>query len=46
MIQFLDVQKINARFETEFKIALSEIVNKGHCILCKSLSQFESEYSA
>lgn len=46
MIQFLDVQKINARFETEFKIAFSEFLNKGQCILGNSLSEFESEFSA
>ena len=46
MIQFLDVQKINARFETEFKIAFSEFLNKGQCILGDSLSKFESEFSA
>lgn len=45
MIQFLDVQKINARFETEFKIAFSEFLNKGQCILGDSLSKFESEFS-
>jgi dTDP-4-amino-4,6-dideoxygalactose transaminase len=46
MIQFLDVQKINARFETEFKIAFSEFLSNGQCILGKSLTSFETEFAA
>jgi dTDP-4-amino-4,6-dideoxygalactose transaminase len=46
MIQFLDVQKMNARFEAEFKIAFSDFLNDGQCVLGKRLSTFESEFSA
>lgn len=45
MIQFLDVQKINARFEAEFKSAFSEFLNVGQCVLGNSLSNFESEFA-
>ncbi|MGB1269228.1 MAG: DegT/DnrJ/EryC1/StrS family aminotransferase [Flavobacteriaceae bacterium] len=45
MIQFLDVQKINARFETKFKAAFSDFLNKGQCVLGPYLSAFELEFA-
>jgi dTDP-4-amino-4,6-dideoxygalactose transaminase len=46
MIQFLDVQKINKRFETEFKSAFSTFLDQGQCVLGNSLSNFEEEFAA
>lgn len=45
MIQFLDVQKINARFEAEFKKAFSMFLDKGQCVLGERLSNFEDEFA-
>lgn len=45
MIQFLDVQKINARFENEFKEVFSDFLNRGQCILGSKVSAFEAEFA-
>lgn len=45
MIQFLNVQQINARFETEFKAVFSEFLNEGQCVLGKRVLVFESDFA-
>lgn len=45
MIQFLDVQKINARFEAKFKTVFSDFLKVGQCVLGHHLSAFESEFA-
>jgi len=45
MIPFLDVQKINLRYETEFKEAFSSFLNVGQCILGDKLLSFEKEFA-
>jgi dTDP-4-amino-4,6-dideoxygalactose transaminase len=46
MIPFLDVQKINARFETQFKTEFSNFLNKGQCVLGEKVLQFESKFAS
>jgi len=45
MIKFLDVQKINIRFEAEFMNAFSNFLNAGQCILGDKLIKFEREFA-
>ena len=44
MIKFLDVQQLNARFESAFKDEFSKFLNTGQCILGNKLLQFEKEF--
>ncbi|MGB0896759.1 MAG: DegT/DnrJ/EryC1/StrS family aminotransferase [Flavobacteriaceae bacterium] len=46
MIPFLDVQKINARFEAEFKTAFSDFLEIGQCVLGNQVLNFESDFAA
>ena len=46
MIKFLDLHKINARFETEFKTKFEAFLQSGWYILGDGVKQFESEFSA
>lgn len=46
MIKFLDLHKINARFETEFKTKFEAFLKSGWYILGDGVKQFESEFSA
>lgn len=46
MIRFLDLHKVNKRYEEEFKIAFQEIVNSGQYILGKQVLQFEKEFAS
>lgn len=45
MIKFLDLQKINAQYETEINQAIQEVVNSGWYILGKSVSVFEQNFA-
>ncbi|MGJ5642327.1 DegT/DnrJ/EryC1/StrS family aminotransferase [Formosa sp. S-31] len=45
MIKFLDLNKINKRFEAEFKTVFYEFLNSGQCILGKGVETFEKEFS-
>ena len=45
MIKFLDVQQLNARFESAFKDEFSKFLNTGQCILGNKLLQFEKEFA-
>ncbi len=45
MIKFLDLHKINARFEAEFKEQFKLFLDSGHYILGKGVSSFESNYA-
>jgi len=46
MIKFLDLHKINARFETEFKAKFDTFLKSGWYILGDGVKQFESEFAA
>lgn len=46
MIKFLDLHKINARFEGEFKKQFSFFLDSGHYILGKEVSNFETNFAA
>lgn len=46
MIKFLDLQKINAQYETEINQAMKEVVNSGWYILGKSVTEFEQNFAA
>ncbi|PHS09713.1 MAG: aminotransferase [Kordia sp.] len=45
MIPFLDVQQLNARFESVFKNVFADFLNAGQCILGNKLMQFENEFA-
>lgn len=45
MIPFLDLQKINARFEPEFQTAFQRFLKTGHYILGNEVKLFEGEYA-
>ncbi|MEZ4791907.1 MAG: DegT/DnrJ/EryC1/StrS family aminotransferase [Gelidibacter sp.] len=45
MIKFLDLHKINARFETEFKEKFKAFLDSGHYILGKEVEIFESNFA-
>lgn len=45
MIKFLDLQKINARFETQFQEKFQDFLSLGQYILGEEVSTFESEYA-
>ena len=46
MIKFLDLHKINTRFEAEFHLKFQEFLNSGYYVLGQGVSAFESEYAA
>lgn len=46
MIKFLDLHKINARFEQEFKIAFQQFLNSGQYILGEQVFEFEKAYAS
>ncbi|MFD0965050.1 DegT/DnrJ/EryC1/StrS family aminotransferase [Pseudofulvibacter geojedonensis] len=45
MIPFLDVKKINSRFEKDYSEALKSFLNSGQFILGDKLEQFEKEFA-
>jgi len=45
MIKFLDLQKINNRFEAEFKLAFNNLLTTGWFLLGESLNRFEKEFA-
>ncbi len=45
MIKFLDLKKINNRFDSEFKNMFSIFLNSGQYILGSHLDKFENEYA-
>lgn len=45
MIPFLDLHKINARFETEFSSKFKSFLNSGHYILGNEVKSFETNFS-
>ena len=46
MIPFLDLHKINQRFETEFKSKFSSFLDSGYYVLGANVAAFEKEYAA
>lgn len=46
MIPFLDLHKINARFETEFKEQFQEFLRSGYYILGNQVTTFENTFAA
>jgi len=46
MIPFLDLHKINARFETSFQEAFQSFLDSGYYILGNQLTQFEQNFAA
>ena len=45
MIKFLDLHKINARFEKQFQEQFQQFLNSGHYVLGKQVSTFEANYA-
>lgn len=45
MIKFLDLNKINARFEYQFKTEFDSFLNSGYYILGNGLKRFETNFS-
>lgn len=45
MIKFLDLQKINAQYESELKEAANRVIDSGWYLLGKELKQFENKYA-
>lgn len=46
MIKFLDLHKINARFETDFQERFKSFLNSGHYILGSEVERFEMDFAA
>lgn len=46
MIPFLDLQKVNARFESQFQEEFQTFLNSGHYILGDSVAMFEKQFAA
>jgi dTDP-4-amino-4,6-dideoxygalactose transaminase len=46
MIQFLDLQTINARFESEFKHSFDELLTSGRYILGDGVKTFETNFAS
>lgn len=45
MIKFLDLQKINAQYEQELKIAANRVIDSGWYLMGKELETFEQSYA-
>ena len=45
MIQFLDLHKLNARFETEFQQEFKKFLDSGYYVLGKNVTAFEKSYA-
>lgn len=45
MIQFLDLHKLNARFEEEFKARFQDFLNSGYYILGNQVKEFENAFA-
>lgn len=45
MIQFLDLHKLNARFEAEFQKAFKNFLDSGHYVLGNNVKTFEKSYA-
>ena len=45
MIKFLDLHKINARFESQFQEQFQQFLDSGYYILGKQVSNFETNYA-
>ena len=45
MIPFLDLHKINLRFETEFKNGIQSFLDSGYYILGENVVAFETEFA-
>lgn len=45
MVKFLDLHKINARFELEFQQKFKEFLNSGHYILGNEVAAFEKNFA-
>ena len=45
MIPFLDLHKVNERFETQFKQVLKELLDSGYYILGDRLTTFETQFA-
>lgn len=46
MIEFLDLHKINARFETEFQERFKHFLDSGYYILGSEVERFESDFAS
>lgn len=46
MISFLDLKKINSKYERELKAACERVINSGWYIMGNELAQFESEFAS
>lgn len=46
MIKFLDLHKINARFESQFQEQFQQFLDSGHYVLGNGVSQFETNFAA
>ncbi|TYC16307.1 aminotransferase class I/II-fold pyridoxal phosphate-dependent enzyme [Bizionia gelidisalsuginis] len=46
MIKFLDLHKINARFDTLFQEQFTQFLNSGYYVLGEGVSQFETDFAA
>jgi dTDP-4-amino-4,6-dideoxygalactose transaminase len=46
MIKFLDLQKMNAQYEQELKIAANRVIDSGWYLMGKELETFEQSYAA
>lgn len=46
MVKFLDLKKINARYETELKQAANRVIDSGWYLLGEELELFEENYAA
>lgn len=46
MISFLDLKKINKRFETKFNVVFQRVQDVGHYILGNEVSSFETEFAS
>ncbi|HLT52571.1 MAG TPA: DegT/DnrJ/EryC1/StrS family aminotransferase [Flavobacteriaceae bacterium] len=45
MIKFLDLHKVNARFETQFQQVFNQFLDSGHYILGKNVTAFEQNFA-
>ncbi|AXG72344.1 dTDP-3-amino-3,6-dideoxy-alpha-D-galactopyranose transaminase [Kordia sp. SMS9] len=45
MIKFLDLHKINARFEIEFRAAFKKFLDSGYYVLGNNVTQFEKSFA-